>query len=1126
MLLLAFVATLSTARAQETTGSVEGTVQDKTGASVAGATVKVSGDKLIGIKAISTDKSGYYRFDNLPPGTYAIQVSAQGFAELKREGLVIQTGRIPTIDLTLSVGSEKTIVEVSTETPVIDVTSSRQQTTISKDQIDYAPRGRSYQSAIAFAPGARNEPLQGGFQIDGGATAENSYLINGMETGSMVTGKSAANAPFEFVQEVQVKTGGIEAENGGALGGVVNVIGKRGGNTWHGNVWTYYEADPMDSSYAPTPLSQYATQQGPTLRSDPQGVYSTPKRQDYAAQFYTPNKDHFRYIQPGFDAGGYLKKDRLWLWLSSAPQVQTVRRTVNFTNPACAAVGCPGVRQFNFSEQTYFTAARVDLKVTEKIRLYGGWQYAYDRVTGNTFPSADSIYGQYNPSTANPVDSYQGAIGSVAPNVIYTAGADITLTSNLVSTTRFGNFFQNYADRGLPQGDRYLWVGNAVASQNPLSSSTTTLGTSNPNAVKSSGNYNISPNLGYQYNANSRTTFNEDLAFFKKGFFGTHNLKGGYQLGHFYENVNQTFTNDLVRLTYGNTYGPGTTLGAANCAAIVAQNVANGWAAGGNSGACQGNWGYVNIRDGNEITGKASSNNHAFYIQDSWQVAKGFTANVGVRFEHEVLPSYNKFPSGINFGWGSKVAPRLGGAWDVFQNGRLKVNASYAAFYDVMKLNLAIGSFGGNYWHDCVYALDTPDFSVVKPVKDATGHYCPAGGAAVQANFAGGSVPAGLRFIENQDFRIPSNDPSQGAAVDPNIKPYKEHEAVGGVAYQVSRDWALESRYTRRRLDAAIEDVGYVGPNGEAFIIANPGFGTDAGGPTASCPTCKLQPKAERNYDAVELRLTKAATRNWYGMFAYTYSRLRGNYSGLTSTDIADAGGARANPNNNRAFDEPQFQFDASGKPSNGLLATDRPNSFKGAAYYRFKTWKRNEPSVGIFQQASSGTPISTFADVNGGAGSYPVYVVGRGKWIDISRDATTGTWVYGNTYTRRTQWYTQSDFSFIDSYRVSDAHEAWRLGFEANITNLFNQKAATVYQSRANASGGSSGNYILPAGSTAGNPNYGILENGYDWKTIANNGNGLATNNRGPLVLSNLYGLPSSWQAGRAIRLKVNFTF
>jgi hypothetical protein len=455
----------------------------------------------------------------------------------------------------------------------------------------------------------------------------------------------------------------------------------------------------------------------------------------------------------------------------------------------------------------------------------------------------------------------------------------------------------------------------------------------------------------------------------------------------------------------------------------------------------------------------------------------------------------------------------------------LKLSGSYAAFYDVMKLNLAIGSFGGNYWHDCVYALDTADYSAIKPVKDATGHYCPAGGASVGANFTGGVTPKGLRFIENVDYRIPSNDPSQGAAVDPDIKPYREHESVFGAAYQINRDWAFESRYTRRRLDRVIEDVGYVGANGEEFIIANPGFGTDAGGPTATCPTCKLQPKGERNYDAVEFRITKVASRHWFGQFAYTYSRLRGNYSGLTSTDIADGGGARANPNNNRSFDEPQFQFDASGKVSNGLLATDRPNSFKGIAYYRFATWKRNEPTIGLFQQASSGTPISTFGDVNGSAGSYPVYLVGRGNWIDMTKDSS-GNWVYGNTYVRRTQWFTQSDASFVDDYRVSDAHEAWRLGFEANITNLFNQKAATVYASRVNSSAGSTANYIRPNGSSAGAPNYGILENGYDWKTIANAPKTATNVTQGPLVLSNLYGLPQTWQAGRSIRLKVKFVF
>src|SRR5207244_2819457 len=161
-------------------------------------------------------------------------------------------------------------------------------------------------------------------------------------------------------------------------------------------------------------------------------------------------------------------------------------------------------------------------------------------------------------------------------------------------------------------------------------------------------------------------------------------------------------------------------------------------------------------------------------------------------------------------------------------------------------------------------------------------------------------------------------------------------------------------------------------------------------------------------------------------------------------------------------------------------------NSFKATGYYNFGTWKRNSPTIGFFQQASSGTPLSTYVDVNGTAGSYPVYVVRRGNWVDITA-SSNGTWTIGNPYVRRTPWYSQTDASLMDDYKVSSTHESWRLGFEANFTNLLNQKAATAFISRPNAATGSTANYLLPTGSTAGNPNYGILENGYDWKSMAN---------------------------------------
>jgi outer membrane receptor protein involved in Fe transport len=101
------------------------------------------------------------------------------------------------------------------------------------------PKGRSFQSVIPFAPGARQEPLQsltnnrlGGFQIDGASNGENVFASDGLNITPVVGGGSGANVPMEFVQDVQVKSSSFEAEFGGALGGVINVIQQRESSNW------------------------------------------------------------------------------------------------------------------------------------------------------------------------------------------------------------------------------------------------------------------------------------------------------------------------------------------------------------------------------------------------------------------------------------------------------------------------------------------------------------------------------------------------------------------------------------------------------------------------------------------------------------------------------------------------------------------------------------------------------------------------------------------------------------------------------------------------------------------------------------------------------------------------------
>src|SRR5580700_1573234 len=308
--------------AQETTGGLQGTVKDTSGAVVGHAHVVVKSSALAGDKELESEANGYYRFANLPPGVYNIEVSAKGFKTAKREGLTLEVGHLPTVDIVLEVGTAGEVVEVTGQAPAIDVTTNTNQTNITQETLDDVPHGYSFQSVIQYAPMARNEPLAGGmagagpggnggslpgssgngfsagFSVGGAGDSENTYLVEGQDTENISGGASQANVPFQFIQEVQVKTSGIEAEHGGALGGVVNVVMKKGSNAYHGSFFGTYEADALDGS------------PGENLRYNPTPSGPSDFIPDLDSQFYQPKKDHYRIGQPGFTVGGPIVKDR------------------------------------------------------------------------------------------------------------------------------------------------------------------------------------------------------------------------------------------------------------------------------------------------------------------------------------------------------------------------------------------------------------------------------------------------------------------------------------------------------------------------------------------------------------------------------------------------------------------------------------------------------------------------------------------------------------------------------------------------------------------------------------------------------------------------------------------------
>jgi len=126
---------------QETTGGLQGTVKDSSGGVVAGATVVVTANSLVGSKSVDTDSSGYYRFANLPPDNYTISVTAKGFFDREARGGTTSVACQPLI-FTLEVGRSETIVEVSGAAPQIDVTTNVTTTNVTQDIIEAIPHGR------------------------------------------------------------------------------------------------------------------------------------------------------------------------------------------------------------------------------------------------------------------------------------------------------------------------------------------------------------------------------------------------------------------------------------------------------------------------------------------------------------------------------------------------------------------------------------------------------------------------------------------------------------------------------------------------------------------------------------------------------------------------------------------------------------------------------------------------------------------------------------------------------------------------------------------------------------------------------------------------------------------------
>ena len=218
----------------QTTGQIEGVVVDASGLVLPGVTITITSPALTGSKVVVSGGSGEFVVPGLPTGSYKLEAMLDGFISVAVENIVIGPGAVikPNIKMVPGLSEQVTVIA----SPVLDVLSSAATNNLSAAIIDELPKGRSWDSVVQLAPAVNQETLQGekGISFRGASISENSYIVDGVDSTSVVVGSSGQDVVLDFVNEVQVKSGFVGADYGGALGGIVNVVTKSGSNEFRG----------------------------------------------------------------------------------------------------------------------------------------------------------------------------------------------------------------------------------------------------------------------------------------------------------------------------------------------------------------------------------------------------------------------------------------------------------------------------------------------------------------------------------------------------------------------------------------------------------------------------------------------------------------------------------------------------------------------------------------------------------------------------------------------------------------------------------------------------------------------------------------------------------------------------
>ena len=736
-LLAAVFAVLAPARAQETTGSINGNVTDASGAAVSGATVTAMDVARGTAYPTQTNGDGAYYLTHLPIGKYTVKVEARGFQTATRAAFELVLDQVARVDMQMTVGSMSQTVEVTGAPPLLQTETTDLSTHIDNVVTENIPLiTGNYNELTLLTPGAASTNPgaftsgQNTFQvgrpyINGNREQTNNYILDGIDNNQSDNNEVAYSPSTDAIQEFNLVTQNPSAEFGNFLGGIVNTTIKSGTNSYHGSAFEYFRNDALDANQwsngltdTPKGALRYnrfgGTFGGPIVKNrlfffaDYEGQrMDTPSTQTIQVLSQAERAGNFAQLCPiGFNAAGLCTATtatqlaaNTQLYMPQAGVNPNARVPIPFNNltaagltlsPAASAIVNSSLyplptsgNNFSYQQQILNNADQGDIKVdwtpTDKDRVFGRYsQQSFRNPTTQTYLLANNGFTNFNYPLKN------GVIGwtrTISPSLIndFRAGFSYFPVSQGYTNPTGENLPQTFGIPGSPS--TFLpsiqgLFGNVANIANGLSAFNTfsdTVFQIGDSIVKTHGNHEL--HVGFQFN-NYRDNF---LYPGNEGLAGFFNFNGQYT-------GNPTLTDPA------NPKSPPLSIG---------------------SGLADFLLGLPNNLGIGEGVGNRHVRNNlwAIYGQDNWRIRPNLTLNIGLRWELNTpratpdgnAVNYDLFGGNIitsqinNQGLGpalykqyngiANLQPRIGIAW---QPGFLK-NTVVRAAYGVTSFNESNG---------------------------------------------------------------------------------------------------------------------------------------------------------------------------------------------------------------------------------------------------------------------------------------------------------------------------------------------------------------------------------------------------------------------------------------------------